>query len=136
MVSCDERTRIIDDAINVREGHKELGEITNPKEFDEPVRQALAKNKAAELLLERFEILDFVYDELFPDEKTLPEAGRPIAEETIGKSVRTDLKIYIAIPKTLFKSKRRTILKLVLRFHGGGGVSRVECNLLEHQLTL
>jgi hypothetical protein len=133
-MSCDER-KIIDEATIVREGHRKLVEIMNPKEFEEPVRQALPNNKAAELLLEKFEIRNFVYDELFPDEKTLPEAGRPIAEEVIRKSLRTDLKIAIAIPKTLFESEGRTVLKLALRFHGGGGVSRVKCNLLEHQLT-
>jgi hypothetical protein len=136
LIMTFDEERIIADAEIVREGHMKLEEIMNPREFKEPARQALSKNKAAQLLLEKFEIRHFIYDELFPDEKILPVAMRPVAEKVIGRSVRTDLKIAIAIPKTLLESKDRVDLQLVLRFHGGGGVSHIECNLPEHQLTL
>jgi hypothetical protein len=129
---------IIANARLVKECQDAIQRTLNPPEFEEAAHKLYpAENKATKLLHKHFEISDEVYGTIWPNPKRLPPQWRPIAAQEIGRPLQTELKAVLAIPRKLRQSKLPVAIKVILRFHGGGGVSSLMCcRFLRNQLIL
>jgi hypothetical protein len=126
------------DARLAKKYHDTIQGILNPPEFEKAAHQLyLVENKATQLLHKQFEIFYEVYGTIWPAVERLPPPWRPIAAQEIGRPLQTELKAVLAIPRKLCQSKLPVAIKVILRFHGGGGVSSLMCcRFLRSQLIL
>jgi hypothetical protein len=115
------------DARLVREIQEEIDNDLNPPEFDDVKQKYPQKNEATKLLDKEFEIFDYVYKTIWPNEEKLPQEWRPTAAQARGQPVQTELKAFLAIPRKLLQSKSPVAIKIIDRHHGGGGVSILKC---------
>lgn len=113
------------DARRVLEGTAKVDTRLNPSKYFQSQQDLIFEdNKASQILRRDFHIVKFVYETSCPNTNLKPEEYS-IAEDVLGRSLKTDLHVYIAIPKKLLHVRNRTAIKIFLRFHGGGGVSSV-----------